>query len=267
MCIAYIDFQPNQPYPLRIAANRDEFHQRPAQTAHYWPDHSGLLAGRDLKAGGSWLGIHPTKQRFALVTNFREPGHPAPTDAISRGRLVQDFLIGDQAAKEYLLAIAQDSHRYAGFNLIVGERLTHNNAALWYYSNRAADGPKQLPAGRYALSNHLLNTPWPKTKRLSKLMIDALAQDTLTQQLRSSLQVLRDDTQAPNSELPNTGISHELEKNLSSVFIIGPEYGSRCSTVILISASGKGIFCEQSYDPNGQPRERIDWPLQLRPNN
>src|SRR5699024_10545156 len=154
MCIAYIDFQPNQPYPLRIAANRDEFHQRPARTAHYWPDHSGLLAGRDLKAGGSWLGIHAPTPRFAVVTNFRAPGHTAPTDAISPGRLVHHLFIGAPADQDSLLAIAQDSHRYAGFNLIVGERLTHNTAALWYYGNRAADGPKQLPAGRYALSNH-----------------------------------------------------------------------------------------------------------------
>jgi len=266
MCIAYIDFQPNQPYPIRIAANRDEFHQRPAQTAHYWVDHPGLLAGRDLEAGGSWLGIHPDNQRFALVTNFREPGHPVPTDAISRGQLVQNFLIGGHTAKEYLLEIAAHSHRYAGFNLIIGERLTQADATLWYYSNRSADGPKKLPPGHYALSNHLLNTPWPKTKRLAKLMTNALTKDTLTQQLNCSLEVLRDDTQASDSVLPETGISPALEKRLSSIFIISPQYGSRCSTVVLISASGKGIFCEQNYAPDGQPVERIDWPLQLKPN-
>lgn len=267
MCIAYIEFQPDHAYPLRIAANRDEFHQRPALTAHYWQDAPGLLAGRDLEAGGTWLGVHPENGRFALVTNFREPGHPVPSDAISRGHLVQEFLTGDQNAANYLAKIAAQKHRYAGFNLIVGEHLGDSKAALWYYSNRAAQGPQALSAGQYVLSNHLLDTPWPKTQRLATQLQKPFAFESLSKQITGCLHVLRDSTQASDAQLPSTGVSQDMEKLLSSIFIVSPEYGSRCSTIMLINASGHGVFCEQSYDPTGQPTDRIDWPLQLRPNS
>lgn len=267
MCIAYIEFQPNHPFPLRIAANRDEFHRRPAQLAHYWKDSSGILAGRDLEAGGSWLGMHPDNKRFALITNYREPERPAPQGAISRGRLVQEFLTTQLNAQEFLNSVEEQSDRYAGFNLVLGEHLNDPCAALWYYSNRAAQKPLKLSAGSYVLSNHLLNTPWPKTKRLKKLMFEAFKANTLHEQIENGLKALCDNTQAPVENLPNTGLSQEMESLLSSIFIVSPDYGSRCSTVILLTENGQGVFCEQSYAADGLVTDRIDWPLQLRPNN
>lgn len=267
MCIAYIDFDPRRPAPLYIAANRDEFHQRPTQPIHLWPDHPGLLAGRDLEAGGTWLGIHLHTHRFALVTNYREPNHPTPPNAISRGHLVQNFLIGTLKAADYLKHLQQQAHRYAGFNLIVGDDLISPHATLWYYSNRSPEPPRSLAAGRYVLSNHLLDTPWPKANRLKQNMIQALQAPTMTQQLENSLKALNDRRQDSVHCLPHTGLSLDREQLLSSIFIVSPDYGTRCSTVLIMSAQNKGLLSEQSYTAQGHPTDRIDWPLQFSLNN
>jgi|SRR5690625_144754 len=277
MCIAYLRFAPDEEWPLIVAANRDEFQRRPTEIAHYWPDTPGLLAGRDQQAGGTWLGAHPQNARFALVTNYRAPKEAAPTQPISRGTLVRDFLVSADSAQDYLAKIAAQHERYEGFNLIVGANLAQPNAELWYYSNRSGQAPEPLAPGEHLLSNHLLNSPWPKTERLrARIGAQRLTGKTASKQSATHqpqplhkraqciFNALYDPTQAAEQELPRTGLTLKTEKQLSSIFIVGEQYGSRCSTALQINAQGQGLFSEQSYGPNGQPTDRIDWPLNLR---
>jgi len=261
MCIAYIQFQPQSPWPFIVAANRDEFHQRPTQIAHYWHDHPNILAGRDLQAGGTWLGLNQQTRRFALVTNVREPHQPTPDHAISRGTLVQNFLQNKISASNYLTKVAQKAKYYAGFNLIVAEGLHQSNINLWYYSNRNNQAPKQLTPGTYLLSNAFLNKHWPKTLRLKQRMQQALNKSYPNIKVQNLMHVLNDRETALDAQLPNTGLSHEMEKRLSSIFIVSPNYGSRCSTIFMVNDRGHGLFCEQSYDMTGQETDRIDWPI------
>lgn len=260
MCIAYIHFDPHHRWPLVIAANRDEFHQRPTAIAHYWPTVPGLLAGQDLRSAGTWLGLNLATQRFALLTNFRRLPETVPDQPISRGLLVREFLQSTESAAHYLQGIEAHRDRYAGFNLLLGEHMSTPNATLWYYSNKSQQPPTPLPPGRYVLSNHLLDTPWPKALRL-KAQMNALIEEQSGLFPEPFFDILNDRQTAPAEQLPDTGLEQEREKLLSSIFICSPDYGTRSSTVILLNAQGQGIFSEQSYDPTGQWTDRIDWPL------
>lgn len=253
MCIAYLGIRAHPDWPLFIAANRDEFHARPTKPAAPWPDHPEILAGIDELAGGTWLGV--TRQgRFALLTNYRDMQHDP--QALSRGNLVADYLKGQESSKAYAEKVATAGMQYNGFNLIVGD-LQHTH----YVSNRHDEGRViMLEAGRYALSNHLLDTAWPKTQRLRQ-RLDNYPLETLCQTLNPVFEILKDQTPANDEALPRTGLSLERERLLSSPFIISPEYGSRCSTVIAIHKSGRGFFSEVTYDPEGVARERHDWPI------
>jgi len=255
MCIAYLAIQAHPDWPLFIAANRDEFHARPTTAAAPWPDYPDLLAGIDEMAGGTWLGI--TRQgRFALLTNFRDMTHEP--HAASRGELVAAYLKEQSAPHDYAGQVAAQGDRYNGFNLIVGDlEQTH------YVGNRHDDGQAvRLEPGRYVLSNHLLNTAWPKTQRL-KIRLDEYPLQTLAQTLNPVFEILKDQTSANDDVLPRTGLSLERERLLSSPFIISPEYGTRCSTVIAIHKDGRGFFSEITYDPQGMATERHDWPFVL----
>lgn len=260
MCIAFIHFEPGTAWPLIIAANRDEFHQRPTHIARPWPEDPQLLGGQDLEAHGTWLALNLSRRRLALLTNYRQINEPTPATPISRGLLVRDFLQTSETASEYLSRIAAQGMRYDGFNLLLAEQIGRPQASLWYYSNRAQSAPRALRPGHYVLSNHLLNTPWPKAKRLQAQMSARIAQQ---QQFdpRPYLEILGDRQTAADHVLPDTGLDYEREKLLSSIFIQSPEYGTRCSTIILLTDSGQGLFTEQSYDAAGQWTERIDWPL------
>lgn len=254
MCIAYL-FIGHPDWPLLIAANRDEFHNRASSPAAPWADHPALIAGRDLVAGGTWLGW-TRPGRFGFLTNYREPGHPPPPHAPSRGALVRDFLIGGDTPESYLQGILTHARDWAGFNLIVGDP-----QGVWYLSNRDPAGAvRRLRSGQHVLSNHLLDTPWPKATRL-RACLDALEPGQWAADPDSVLSALRDTTQAPEGDLPDTGLEHEFERLLSSPFIVSPDYGTRCSTVIAMASSGETLFCEQSYGPDGRPRERHDWRL------
>lgn len=255
MCIAYLAIGAHPDWPLFIAANRDEFHARPAIAAAPWPDHPGLLAGIDEVAGGTWLGV--TRQgRFALLTNYRDMAYEP--SAASRGALVADYLKGDAAPDEYAAQVAREGGRYNGFNLIVGDL-----ERACYVGNRNGDGSAvKLEPGRHVLSNHLLNTAWPKTQRL-KIRLDEYPLDTLAGTLNPVFDILKDTTPANDDVLPRTGLSLERERLLSSPFIVSPEYGTRCSTVVAIAGNGRGFFSEVSYDPQGVATERHDWPFVL----
>jgi len=253
MCIAYLAIGAHPDWPLFIAANRDEFHARPTTVAGPWPERPDLLAGIDQAAGGTWLGV--TRQgRFGLLTNYRDMAYDA--QAASRGALVADYLKSEEPPAEYAGRVARQGSRYNGFNLIVGD-LEHT----CYASNRHGAGQAMtLEPGRYVLSNHLLNTAWPKTQRL-KTRLDEYPLQELATTLTPIFDILKDTTPADDDELPSTGLSRERERLLSSPFIISPEYGTRCSTVVAMHRDGRGFFSEVSYNPQGIPVERHDWPF------
>lgn len=260
MCLAAIAWQTHPRYRLVLAANRDEFHLRPALPIDLWSDREGVLAGRDLQGGGTWLGLHRSG-RFGLITNFRDQLSPA--QAPTRGQLIPDFLDGPHPPDGYLAQLATEAQRYAGFNLLLGDLQN-----LWYASNRHPDFATPLTAGVHALSNHLLNTPWPKLARLRDALSNWLALPSLTQADPTATsfadaepvwQALNDRTPAPRHHLPDTGISLEWETLLSSPFIVHPEYGTRASTVILIGWDNSVRVEERSYGADGSLTRRQSW--------
>lgn len=254
MCIAYLSIG-HPDWPLRIAANRDEYHVRPTSAAGPWPGRPDVFAGRDLTAGGSWLGW-TIGGRFALLTNYREPGRPVPPGAPSRGLLVSEFLLGSATAADHMRAVARQADGLAGFNLIAGDR-----ESIWYFCNRdPAGGPRPLTPGSYVLSNHLLDTPWPKARRL-RAALDALPADHWAGDPERIFALLHDTEQANGAELPDTGLPPDRERLLSSPFIVSPDYGTRSSSLIVTAADGGTLFGELTYDVAGMPTGRHDWRL------
>ena len=254
MCIAYLAIAAHPDWPLLIAANRDEYHQRPCLPAAPWEANPDVIAGIDCQASGTWLGV-TRSGRFALITNFRDPGKQVE-NAPSRGELVSQFLTGRDTPQAYSNTVHASGSRYNGFNLIVGD----TNQAFYIGNQSGQAQAQRLAPGRYVLSNHLLDTPWPKAERLRQAL-DAFPLETLDESLAPVFEILKDNTPAPDHELPSTGLTLEWERMLSSPFIISQEYGTRCSTVIALHASGRGVLSEISYDPSGTPTQRHDWPF------
>lgn len=236
MCIILFAWRHHPRYPLIVAANRDEFYDRPTAAADFWPGDAGMLAGKDLRCGGTWLGITRCG-RFAAVTNYREGAsrHAAPR---SRGHLVSNYLTGEHTPAEYAADVSNRAAQYNGFNLLLGDRET-----LLCLSNREG-GLQVLPPGVHGLSNHLLNTPWPKVVRGTAALRATLAETTV--QPRSLTELLADKRMAEENELPETGIDIALERALSPILIHTPTYGTRSSTAIIVTQSGEVVFVEQS---------------------
>lgn len=241
MCLIVIAWRVHPGYPLVVAANRDEFHARPTAAAVRWPDAPQVVAGRDLEAGGTWLGATDAG-RFAAVTNVREPGRPP--GARSRGHLARDFLTGTAAPGDFAAGIPGEA--YSGFNLLLSD-----GRALCYRSNR--DGAaRALPAGIYGVSNHLLDTPWPKLTTAKRRFADALEclpDESLFFELLADDEIVQDDA------LPVTGVSLAWERRLSAVFVRSPDYGTRASTLLLRRADGRGVLRERSFDAAGATGE------------
>jgi uncharacterized protein with NRDE domain len=234
--------------PLIVAANRDEAYQRPTQAAAFWSDHPHLLAGRDLEKGGTWMGV-TTTGRFAALTNYRDP-LTRKTSAPSRGLLVSGFLTGVSSSSDYLAALLPERHRYEDFNLVVGD-----GNALCYLGSRD-ERVHQLQPGIYGVSNHLMNTPWPKVT-LAKQGFSALL--NASRIAPDSLFALLMDRSIPlDHELPDTGVGIEWERQLGPIFIASPGYGTRSSTVVLLSADGWVDFQERRFGPNGEPQGRSE---------
>jgi uncharacterized protein with NRDE domain len=241
MCLILFSYDKHPRYKLIFAANRDEFYDRPTRPAKFWNASPDLLAGKDLKGGGTWMGI-TRSGRIAAITNFREPEYTIE-NAPSRGFLVRDFLESDLSSKDYLNKISKIGGLYNGFNLIVG-----TPDGLFYYSNRQNKILKISP-GIHGISNHLINTNWPKVKKGTQLLADIISKDNCpdTEALFSMLQ---DQTQPPDCLLPNTGVSLEWERLLSPLFITGSIYGTRSSTILLWDRDGNIKFSERTFTPD-----------------
>lgn len=241
MCLILVGWRAHPDYRLVVAANRDEFFARPAQPAHWWSEAPGLLAGRDLEAGGTWMGVG-RNGRFAALTNYRDPSQQRP-GAPSRGALVRDCLASDADTRSTLARIAAISAAYAGFNLLAfdGHSLAIHESTTGHI--------KSLSPGVYGLSNHLLDTPWPKV-RLARERFAAALPDLPDD--RRLLALLRDDQPAPDAHLPRTGVGMEWERWLSPAFIRAPGYGTRCSSVLTLSNDGAVCFAEWTWDEAGR---------------
>ena len=254
MCLIVIAWHAHPRYACVIAANRDEFHGRPTAPAAWWPDDPNVLAGRDLAAGGTWLGI-TRGGRFAALTNFRGP-QPVPLHAPSRGLLVSAWLRSTEPTASALARLQRESPRYNGFNLILSD-----GVGLAAHQSVAGAG-MALSDGIYGLSNHLLDTPWNKLLRAKEAVRSVLggAADAL-----ALLEVLRDERETPDDQLPDTGISRELERRLSRTFIRSPEYGTRCSTIIRIGHDRQVSFDEWNWNPAGEEIDHRCFHYQLNP--
>lgn len=243
MCIILLACRAHADYPLIVAANRDEYYARPTARAAFWEDAPELLAGRDLEHKGTWLGV-TRGGRFAAVTNFRDPV-AVKKGAPSRGHLVSDFLRSWETSAAYLNRIVPRAQEYNGFNLFAGW-----GAEVYYYSNR--DGaPALLAPGIHGLSNHLLNTSWPKVEQ-GKRALAALLRRDAPFTTEDFFRILADRAQAEDSALPHTGVGLELERMLSSVFIKTPVYGTRSSTLLMIDRAGRLTFTERTYAPGSE---------------
>jgi len=242
MCLILFAWQAHARYSLVVAANRDEFHERPTAAADFWEDSPDLLAGRDLQAGGTWLGI--TRQgRFAAITNYREPRAPEPVLARSRGHLVRDFLEGGSDALVHAEALEPQGPAYSGFNLLLG-----TPAGLAWFSNRNGP-PRWVEPGVHGLSNHLLDTDWPKVHAGREHLEALLAGDRIEPGALFSL--LTDRALTPGKVPEDVEASLVPEQLAKHYFIVSPVYGTRSSTVLLVEHSGRVLFMERQFSPAG----------------
>ncbi len=239
MCLLVFALHTHPRLPLIVAGNRDEFHERPTQSARRWADNPDIVGGRDLQAGGTWLAVR-RNGRFAAVTNHRDAHRERP-GLLSRGHLVTGFLNAEAGLIEYLESIDRDA--YAGFNLLVADR---RSAA--YLSNRGA-GLRELPPGIYGLSNATLDDPWTKVTRSKSKLAELIAADDVGE--ASLLRMLADRQKASAGEVRTNGLSFAMAHALSAPFIVHREYGTRCSTIVTIDDTGNVRFVERRFGPDG----------------
>jgi uncharacterized protein with NRDE domain len=258
MCLILLACNAHPRYRLILAANRDEFFARPTAPARFWDDAPQLLGGRDLKENGTWLGI-TRNGRIAALTNYRDP-RSERKDAPSRGGLVSGYLSGSMPFEEYKALLCREGGSYNGFNLIFGDE-----ERLCWFSNRGGE-PQLLRPGIHGLSNHLLDTPWPKVSQ-GKKALEFLVDQGKTIQPEALFTILADRTIVPDHLLPDTGVGIELERVLSPLFISAPNYGTRSSTVILIDREERVTFIERGF--NGLPGKPVisQWNFRLNKEN
>ncbi|AMA73167.1 NRDE family protein [Aneurinibacillus thermoaerophilus] len=235
MCVILFAYCVHPQFPLIIAANRDEFYNRPTAPAAFWDDAPDVLGGRDLEKGGTWMGVTRTG-RFAAITNYRDPKHMRP-DAKSRGHLVSGYLTGTDTPIVYLEKVKQECGLYNGFNLLVGD-----TESLYYYTPLHNE-IKEVKPGIHGLSNHILDTPWPKVKKGTQRLWQAIKEDKIEDDVLFS--ILADMEQAKDSELPDTGVGIEWERILSPLFISSKKYGTRSSTILMIDNHKNIMFTER----------------------
>jgi uncharacterized protein with NRDE domain len=244
MCLLLLALDAHPSFKLVLAANRDEFYDRPTAPPSFWEDAPYLLAGRDLAGGGTWLGI-TRHGRIAATTNYRDPSSFKKA-APSRGKLVTDFLLGKDSPSDFLESIRREAGRYNGFNLLVGER----DHLLWT-SNRS-DRIVLLSPGIHGVSNRLLNTPWPKVVRGKALLADALRDHPSVSSDRL-FALLQDRHQPRDEALPSTGVRLEWERVLAPIFIKSPDYGTRSSTLLFIDRNDHLTFMDWTFNGSPEP--------------
>jgi uncharacterized protein with NRDE domain len=254
MCLIAVAWRARADLPLVVAANRDEWRDRPAEPARWWADQPKLLAGRDLQAGGTWMGV-TRGGRFAAVTNFRDPSDRRTT-ARSRGGLVTEYLLGSMDPGAWLADLMRRSGEYNGFNLILGD-----GESLWYYGSREGLA-RPIPPGVHGLSNHLLDEPWPKVVR-ARLAMEAALKDA--DPVPRLFDALSDSQGAPDAALPSTGVGLAWERRLASPLITGEEYGTRASTVVTMSAEGETYFEERTRAADGSVTHAAQFTVSLSP--
>ncbi|GAA6183259.1 NRDE family protein [Aliiglaciecola sp. NS0011-25] len=250
MCILFIAVEQHPEYPLIIAANRDEFHQRPTVQSDFWQDHPSLLAGRDLEAGGTWMGMNKNG-RLCALTNVRDP-QKILNNAISRGHLVSEFLINQDSQQDYLAKLRDSKQQYNGYNLMFGE---WNDLSVY---NNHTDNVSKLGPGVYGLSNADLNSPWPKINQgVTKLREHC--QQAVSLDTDKLFEILLDQTQAKDEMLPKTGVPIDWERKLSSIFIQSQDYGTRSSTLLLVNKNKHVTWLEHTFDPQGINRKQREF--------
>lgn len=251
MCLLIFAHRVHTGFPLMVAANRDEFHNRPTSPSEFWPSYPSLLAGRDEQMGGTWMGV-TRGGRFAAVTNFRDPAATGPAPR-SRGELTLDYLVADKSPECYLHTVSQRADEYAGFNLLLGDALD-----LWYFSNSAQQGglhnsaPMKLEPGVYGLSNALLDTPWPKVVT-GKQKLEEMLGEANEPTHESLLGLINSPQLADPGQLQTMGMETPMEQVLSAQFIRSKAYGTRSSTTLWKSNQGSMSWRELSFDSRGEP--------------
>ncbi len=243
MCLLLFSFNKHPDYPVILAANRDEFFERPTEAASFWNDDPSILAGKDLRQGGTWMGIDKNG-RIAAVTNYREPSESKP-EAISRGALVSEYLRSNESAEDYIQKVMAQRHTYDEFNLLVGDE-----QSLLFFCSVEEDYQTLMP-GLYGISNGKLDSAWPKVEK-GKTALKNLTQASEKPEAEKLFDLLADRTIVADSELPATGVSIEWERRLSSLFVHSEGYGTRSSTVLLIDRRGEVFFSERSFDKDAQ---------------
>ncbi|MDF2065491.1 NRDE family protein [Bacillus sp. Cr_A10] len=238
MCLVNFHFQEHPVYKLIVVANRDEFYERPTAAAGFWKDYPGILAGRDLVHMGTWLGV-TRDGRFAALTNYRDPNEAK--GRFSRGDIVRDFLANGEASVDFIQTLAKNKGKYGGFNVVVGD-----GNHLFHYNN-ILNEMNEIPPGTHSLSNHTLNTPWPKVAIGKKQLGDYVRSCPGEVQIDSLFDIISDQTIAEDQHLPNTGVGLEMERLLSPLFIKSPNYGTRSSTVLLMDKENHVTFVERTF--------------------
>ncbi|GLH68121.1 NRDE family protein [Geothrix edaphica] len=249
MCLIALAYRAHPDFELLLVANRDEYHARPTAPAGPWAEAPDVFGGRDLSQGGSWLALSQ-RGRLACVTNVRRMAVPDP-GAPSRGALVSGFVRGDQAARTFSEEVAAGAMAFAGFNLLLWD-----GSELRYLNNHPRFVSRAVPPGVHVVSNADLDTPWPKTEKLRRAMEAWVASGNGDE--GPLLAALADRAVAPDADLPDTGVGLDLERRLSPAFIVGPTYGTRCSTLVALRRDGSARFTEWRFDPAGRSAGRTD---------
>jgi uncharacterized protein with NRDE domain len=242
MCIIVFAYDSHPDYLLAMAANRDEFHARPTAPACFWKEAPQLLAGKDLEHGGTWMGIS-RRGHLAALTNYRNPAAYRQISP-SRGHLVSNYLLSYENALTYIEKLGKVNEYYNGYNLLLME-----GNAMWYYSNITGK-PKLISPGLHGLSNHLLDTPWPKVQK-GKSMLNSIIVNSEEALVEKLFKLLSHREQPADKNLPATGVSLEWERLLSSIFIQDNIYGTRSSTVLLVEHKGTVHFYERTFSSDG----------------
>ena len=256
MCLIAFAYKCHPDYDLILAANRDEFFERPTRKAQFWDEegHPEILAGKDKKGGGTWMGV-TTSGRISALTNYRSP-EDMTSDGPTRGELVLNFLKRDEHPQHYLDQLRHTAGEYSGFNLLVGRP-----RSLYYMSNKTLNIERIKP-GIHGLSNHLLDTPWPKVDKAKSRLERITNQPKFT--VDELFDMLTDGDAAPEPLLPDTGVGVEMEKKLSSMFITMEQYGTRCSTVLMVDREGGVTFAERYYKPGTtDPKEKQEFTFEI----